>query len=55
MAEVHGRCDERFAGVREALSQQLDSGEELGASIAVDRDGETVVDLWGGHRDAERT
>jgi CubicO group peptidase (beta-lactamase class C family) len=54
MAEVHGSCDDRFAGVREALAQQLD-GEELGASIAVDLDGETVVDLWGGYRDAERT
>jgi CubicO group peptidase (beta-lactamase class C family) len=55
MAEVHGRCDERFAGVREALAQQLDAGEELGASVAVDLDGETVVDLWGGHRDEQRT
>ncbi|MGY1723983.1 serine hydrolase domain-containing protein [Blastococcus sp. SYSU DS0533] len=54
MAEVHGRCDERFAGVREALAQQLD-GEELGASVAVDLDGETVVDLWGGYRDEART
>ncbi|MCW2581029.1 MAG: beta-lactamase, partial [Blastococcus sp.] len=54
MAEVHGSCDERFAGVREALAQQLD-GDELGASVAVDLDGETVVDLWGGYRDAERT
>ena len=54
MAEVHGSCDERFAGVRDALAQQLD-GEELGASIAVDLDGETVVDIWGGYRDAERT
>ncbi|MGY1755169.1 serine hydrolase domain-containing protein [Blastococcus sp. SYSU D01042] len=55
MAEVHGRCDERFAGVREALAQQLDAGEELGASIAIDLDGETVVDVWGGHRDEQRT
>lgn len=55
MAEVHGRCDDRFAGVREALAQQLDGGEELGASIAVDLDGESVVDLWGGHRDEART
>ena len=54
MAEVHGSCDDRFAGVREALAQQLD-GEELGASIAVDLDGETVVDIWGGYRDEERT
>ena len=54
MAEVHGSCDDRFAGVREALERQLD-GDELGASVAVDLDGETVVDLWGGWRDVERT
>ncbi|TYP86572.1 serine hydrolase domain-containing protein [Blastococcus xanthinilyticus] len=54
MAEVHGSCDERFAGVREALARQLD-GEELGASVAVDLDGDTVVDLWGGYRDEART
>jgi CubicO group peptidase (beta-lactamase class C family) len=53
VAEVHGDCDERFAAVRDALARQLD-GEELGASLAVDLDGETVVDLWGGHRDVER-
>jgi CubicO group peptidase (beta-lactamase class C family) len=54
MAEVHGTCDDRFARVRDALATQLD-GEELGASIAVDVDGETVVDLWGGYRDEART
>ena len=54
VAEVHGSCDERFQGVRDALAQQLD-GEELGASIAVDLDGETVVDIWGGYRDEART
>ncbi|WP_448641892.1 serine hydrolase domain-containing protein [Geodermatophilus sp. URMC 63] len=54
MAEVHGSCDDRFSGVREALERQLD-GDELGASVAVDLDGETVVDLWGGYRDLDRT
>ncbi|NYJ05572.1 serine hydrolase domain-containing protein [Petropleomorpha daqingensis] len=54
MAEVHGTCDDRFSRVRDALAEQLD-GEELGASIAVDVDGETVVDLWGGYRDEART
>lgn len=52
--EVAGRHDARFAPVREALVEQLQDGEELGASIAVDIDGETVVDVWGGWRDAER-
>src|SRR4051795_7592819 len=54
MAEVQGSCEDRFAGVRTAFEQQLD-GEELGGSIAVDVDGETVVDLWGGYRDEART
>ena len=54
MAEVQGSCDDRFTAVREALARNLD-GEELGASVAVDLDGETVVDLWGGFRDQERT
>jgi CubicO group peptidase (beta-lactamase class C family) len=54
MAEVQGSCDDRFAGVRTAFEQQLDA-EELGGSIAVDLDGETVIDLWGGFRDEART
>jgi CubicO group peptidase (beta-lactamase class C family) len=55
MGEVAGSCDARFAPVRDALAEQLASGNELGASIVVDLDGETVVDVWGGWRDAERT
>lgn len=54
MAEVQGTCDRRLEGVRTALAEQLER-EELGASIAVDLDGETVVDLWGGFRDEART
>ena len=55
MVDVEGTCDERFGGVRSALQANLTSGEELGASICVDLDGERVVDLWGGFRDEERT
>jgi CubicO group peptidase (beta-lactamase class C family) len=51
MVEVSGSCDPRFQPVRDALAEQLASGNELGASIAVDVDGQTVVDIWGGWRD----
>ena len=51
MGAVSGTCDARFAPVREALEQQLATGNELGASIVIDIDGETVVDVWGGWRD----
>ncbi len=54
VAEVHGEHDERFEGVRVALERNLLEGEELGASIAVDLDGQTVVDIWGGFRDTAR-
>lgn len=44
---VHGQCNERFANVRSALADNIASGEEVGACIAIDVDGELVVDMWG--------
>lgn len=50
-----GFCTDQFAGVRAELANQLATGAELGAAICVTVDGEPVVDLWGGHRDLDRT
>jgi CubicO group peptidase (beta-lactamase class C family) len=55
MTEVHGTSEPRFAAVRAALQQTIDSGEELGAALVVDIEGEHVIDLWGGFRDQART
>jgi CubicO group peptidase (beta-lactamase class C family) len=55
MTLVHGTADQRFAPVLARVEDQLAAGEELGLSLHVDLDGESVVDVWGGHRDAERT
>ncbi|KGQ09833.1 Beta-lactamase domain-containing protein 2 [Beauveria bassiana D1-5] len=55
MAQVQGTCDERFAALRTIFQQRLDSGDDLGASITVDLDGQNVVDLWGGYTSSERT
>ncbi len=55
MAEIEGEFDERFVGVAEALTQNLERGVDVGASVAVVLDGEPIVDIWGGHRDAQRT
>jgi CubicO group peptidase (beta-lactamase class C family) len=52
---THGHCDSRFATLKAALAEEIADGEEVGASIAVDIDGEMVVDIWGGHADAART
>ncbi len=54
MAEIKGICEKRFTAVRTALSERLDAGEELGASIAVILDGVPVVDMWGGWADAKK-
>ena len=48
---VHGHCNPRFDKVRQALADEISSGGELGAAVAVDIDGELVVDIWGGHAD----
>ncbi|KAI1811652.1 beta-lactamase [Poronia punctata] len=53
MAEVHGKCTPQFEKVRALLQQFIDSGEEIGATITVNVDGEEVVDLWGGYADPE--
>ena len=54
-AVVEGEADSQFAELRAEFQRQLDSGEELGASIAVVDHGKSVVDLWGGFREVERT
>jgi CubicO group peptidase (beta-lactamase class C family) len=52
---VHGDCDGRFERVREIFRKSFEKDAELGASVCITLDGENVVDLWGGHRDCERT
>ncbi|MEM8905954.1 MAG: serine hydrolase domain-containing protein [Actinomycetota bacterium] len=55
MTEIHGSCDDRMAPVREAFEANFERRDEVGASVCVTVDGETVVDLWGGHADEART
>ena len=55
MAEIHGTCDDRFTELKRILSNNIDSGDDVGASVAVVWNGEMVVDLWGGHADPART
>jgi len=55
MADIQGTCDDRFEGVRTALSESLDKGTDVGASVAVYLDGEPLVDIWGGFVDPDRS
>ncbi len=54
-AALGGACSARFDLLRELFKAKLESGEDLGASLAVNIDGEMVVDLWGGWADEART
>jgi CubicO group peptidase (beta-lactamase class C family) len=52
---IEGFCDERFAGVREALAENFHSRGELGAAVSVTVDGRPVVEIWAGWMDQRRT
>jgi len=52
---VQGVSSMRFAPVRDAFSRHFTQHGEIGASVGVTFRGETVVDLWGGWRDAAKT
>lgn len=55
MADIHGKCDARFKVLGEILSDSIDAGDDLGASVALTLNGEMLVDLWGGWTDPEKT
>lgn len=53
MSEVSGSVDPKFAAVREAFEQNFEDRGEIGASVCLSVEGQTVVDLWGGTRDVK--
>jgi CubicO group peptidase (beta-lactamase class C family) len=55
MTESKGFTQDRFAPARAAFEGNFASGADVGASFCATLEGETVVDLWGGHADAAQT
>jgi len=53
---VSGRCEPKFARVRDEFERNFAERGEIGASVCVMVDREPVVDLWGGvaERDSDR-
>ena len=47
---IGGDVDEGYGKVADAFRRNMFSGKEIGAAVAVYRDGVKVVDLWGGYR-----
>jgi len=52
---VQGACAAGWGAVRDAFAHNLDTGQDVGAAVAIFVDGEPVVDLWGGHFDGTYT
>ncbi|KCZ98267.1 putative esterase [Hyphomonas polymorpha PS728] len=52
-ASVQGKCDPKFAKVREEFERNFAARGEVGASVCLSVDGQTVVDLWGGMANPE--
>ena len=53
--EIHGICEPEFLPLKAAFQKGFDAGLEKGASVAVSRGNEMVVDLWGGFANAKET
>ena len=53
--DISGTCSAKLAAVKDAFAANFVENGDVGASVAVVKDGELVVDLWGGHQDVART
>ena len=47
---IAGDADEGYGQIADVFRRTMTSGQEIGAAVAVYRDGKKVVDLWGGYR-----
>jgi CubicO group peptidase (beta-lactamase class C family) len=54
-ASIGGDVDEGFGRVADEFRRNFTARGDVGAALAVYRDGRAVVDLWGGLRDSART
>ncbi|KAM0189157.1 hypothetical protein ACHAPI_010176 [Fusarium lateritium] len=52
---VKGTYEPPFKGLKDLLDKHITEGNEVGASIVVNIDGQNVVDIWGGYFDQSRT
>ncbi len=51
---IHGFTAKGFEPVREAFLQNFIDGKEIGVSLCIYRNGEKIVDIWGGYSDHEQ-
>lgn len=52
MAQIQGHCEARFSKLRDLMQEFIASGQDIGASLCININGDNVVDIWGGYADA---
>jgi CubicO group peptidase (beta-lactamase class C family) len=52
---AEGFTQDKFAAAKAAFEANFENGSDIGASFCATVNGETVVDLWGGYADPEKT
>lgn len=52
--EIQGKFDPKFAEVVTEFEKNFTERGDVGASFAATIEGEMVIDIWGGHRDADK-
>ena len=53
--EIQGECDPQFSKVKETFEKLYQEDREIGSCFAVYKDGNPLVDLWGGFQDKDKT
>jgi CubicO group peptidase (beta-lactamase class C family) len=53
--KVEGTCDPKFNRVKDVFVENFEKRNEVGAAAAVMLDGKSIVDIWAGHADREKT
>ena len=51
---TNGHCEKQFKPVQDVFEKLHVTGRETGSSFAVYQDGKPLVNLWGGHKDADK-
>lgn len=55
MSKIQVEHDPRFSAIADLVSANVDSGADIGASVAVTLNGNIMVDFWTGCVDESRT
>ena len=53
--EIHGECDPQFSKVKETFEKLYREDREIGSCVAVYKNGNPLVDRWGGFQDKDKT